>query len=234
MCYKKIYLIDNTCLTLLYFSSELKFSLSFLLNFLGVFIFLIKRLSLFFIFLKKLPNDPKPSVKSNNLKRLSYWILVDRSSRPKVFLEKGVLKTCDNFTGEHPCQSVISITLLCNFIEIALRHGCSSVNLLHISRIPFSRNTSGWLLLLIKTYNSKHDKHRRPRNVRNINSVLFIYSCTLDFCQCVYIFRSSRREVFLKKGVLKICSKFIWEHPCRSAILIKLLCNLAMMVWKPW
>ena len=35
----------------------------------------------------------------------------------------------------------------CNFIGIALRHGCSRVNLLHIFRTPFPRNTSGWLLL---------------------------------------------------------------------------------------
>ena len=34
-----------------------------------------------------------------------------------------------------------------NFIEIALRHGCSPVNLLHILRTPFLKNTSGWLLL---------------------------------------------------------------------------------------
>ena len=31
---------------------------------------------------------------------------------------------------------------------IALRHGCSPVNLLHIFRAPFPRNTSGWLLLV--------------------------------------------------------------------------------------
>ena len=34
-----------------------------------------------------------------------------------------------------------------NFIEIALRHGCSPVNLLHIFRTLFPRNTSGRLLL---------------------------------------------------------------------------------------
>ena len=34
-----------------------------------------------------------------------------------------------------------------NFIEIALRHGCSPVNLLYIFKTPFPRNTSGWLLL---------------------------------------------------------------------------------------
>ena len=38
--------------------------------------------------------------------------------------------------------------------------------------------------------------------------------------------RSSHPEVFLGKGVLKICSKFTGEHPCQRAILIKLLCNL--------
>ena len=34
--------------------------------------------------------------------------------------------------------------------------------------------------------------------------------------------RSSRPEVFLRKGVLKISDKFIGEHPCRSAISFKL------------
>ena len=64
-----------------------------------------------------------------------------------MFLEKGVLKICSKFTGEHPWRSVISIKLLCDFIEITLRHGCSPVILLHILRIPFLKNTSGWLLL---------------------------------------------------------------------------------------
>ena len=35
--------------------------------------------------------------------------------------------------------------------------------------------------------------------------------------------RSSQPDVFLVKGVLKICSKFTGEYPCRSVILIKLL-----------
>ena len=64
-----------------------------------------------------------------------------------MFLRKGVLKICGKFIGEHPCRSAISIKLLGDFIEIALRHGCSPVNLLHILRTPFPRNTSGWLHL---------------------------------------------------------------------------------------
>ena len=69
-----------------------------------------------------------------------------RSSHPAVFRGKDVMKICCKFTGEHPCQSVISIKLQSNFIEITLRHGCSPVNVLHIFRTPFSKNTSGWLL----------------------------------------------------------------------------------------
>ena len=39
-----------------------------------------------------------------------------------------------------------------HFIEITLQHGCSPVNLLHFFRTPLSRNTSGWMLLiLVKT-----------------------------------------------------------------------------------
>ena len=64
-----------------------------------------------------------------------------------MILGKGVLKICSKFTGEHPCRSVISIKLLCNFIEITLWHGSSPVNLLRISRTPFPKNSSGRLLL---------------------------------------------------------------------------------------
>ena len=71
----------------------------------------------------------------------------NRSSRPEVFLGKGVLKICSRFTGEHPCRSVISIKLQSNFIKITLWHGCPPVNLLHIFRTPCLKNTSGRLLL---------------------------------------------------------------------------------------
>ena len=66
---------------------------------------------------------------------------INRSSPPEVILGKGVLKICSKFTGEHPYRSAISIKLFCNFIEIALRHECSPVNLLHIFRTPSPKNT---------------------------------------------------------------------------------------------
>ena len=73
-----------------------------------------------------------------------YW--PDRSSHPEVFSRRGILKICSKFAGEHPCQSVTSTKLQSNFIEIALRCGCSPVNLLHIFRAPFPSNISGRLL----------------------------------------------------------------------------------------
>ena len=62
-----------------------------------------------------------------------------------MFLD--VLEICSKFTGEYQCRSAISIKLQSNFIEIILCHTCSPVNLLHIFRTTFFRNTSGRLLL---------------------------------------------------------------------------------------
>ena len=69
-----------------------------------------------------------------------YILDSSRSGHPKVFLKQGVLKICSKFTREHPYRSLISMKLLCNFIEITLRHGCSPVNLQHISRQAVSEH----------------------------------------------------------------------------------------------
>ena len=76
-------------------------------------------------------------------------IMTFRSSYPpEMFVEKGVLKICSKFKGEHPCLSLISIKLIWNFIEIALRHECSPVNLLRTCRTPLT-NTCYLLHLLL-------------------------------------------------------------------------------------
>ena len=67
-----------------------------------------------------------------------------RSSSLGVFLGKGVLKIC--------CK------LQSNFIEIALRLGCSPVKLLHIFRAPSPTNTSGWLLVEQLVNKKQNDK----------------------------------------------------------------------------
>ena len=66
-----------------------------------------------------------------------------------MFLGKDALKICSKFTGEDSCQSVISIKFQSKFIGITLQHWCSPVNLLHIFRTTFPKNTSGGLLLKI-------------------------------------------------------------------------------------
>ena len=64
-----------------------------------------------------------------------------------MFLGKGILKICNKFTEKHPCRSATLIKLQSSFIETALQHGCFPVNLMHIFRTPFPKNTSGGLLL---------------------------------------------------------------------------------------
>ena len=81
--------------------------------------------------------------------RKSFWKRQTQPSRgvlTKSCSESINYRTHYKFT-EHPCQSVISIKWLCNFIEIILRHGCSSVTLLDIFITPFPKNTSVGLLL---------------------------------------------------------------------------------------
>ena len=143
-----------------------------------------------------------------------------RSNSPEVFLGKGVLKTCSKFTGEHPCRSVISIKLQSNFIEIALRHGCSPVNFLHIFRTPFPKNTSGGLLLEVRL-----GKYGSGKDTLHLSNCFIIETLGLHY-YCFSRVRSSRPDAFLRrKGILKIRSKFIGEHPCRSVISINVLCN---------
>ena len=68
------------------------------------------------------------------------------SNKPYSEATKDVLKICSKIY-RRTRQSVIFIKLPGNSIEITLRHECSPVNLLHIFRTFFPRNTSGWLLL---------------------------------------------------------------------------------------
>ena len=63
--------------------------------------------------------------------------LAFRRNPPDVFLRKNVLKISSKFTGERQCQSATSI----------INKVCSPLNLLHIFRTSFPRNTSWWLLL---------------------------------------------------------------------------------------
>ena len=72
-----------------------------------------------------------------------------RSGTPEVPQGKSVLKICSKFTEELSYQSAISLKFLCNFIQITLQRGHSHVNLLNVFIIPFPKNISGGLLLLV-------------------------------------------------------------------------------------
>ena len=50
--------------------------------------------------------------------------------------------------------------------------------------------------------------------------------CLYYFLLNSHFFGSSRSaEVLLGEGVLKVCTGFVWECPCRGAILVKLQSN---------
>ena len=72
---------------------------------------------------------------------------LDQKQPIRSILRKRCAENMQQIYRRRTHRSVISIKFLCNFIKITLRHGCSPVNFLHISRTPFSRNASGWLLL---------------------------------------------------------------------------------------
>ena len=92
-----------------------------------------------------------------------------------MFLGNGVLKICSKVTGENPCQSVISIKLQSNFIEIILRHECSPVNLLHIFRTSSPKNISGGLFLLFMC-SSDFPVQNKAAEINNVQLLRFPFA----------------------------------------------------------
>ena len=149
-------------------------------------------------------------------------MLIFRSSPPEIFPWKDVLKICSKFTKEHPYRSVISIKMLCNFIEITLWRGCSLVTLLHAFRVPFSKNPSGGLLLYfpvvvnpwqIQTTDGKKTKETEAQNdclsKETLNIWFCMYSKTLSLMKFLFstwyfgilLFLSLfEHEIYLKYG----------------------------------
>ena len=79
-----------------------------------------------------------------------------KSIPPEVFIEKGILKICRKFTGEHLRQSVISIKLESIFIGITLRHWVHFYKFAAYFRSPFLQNTAERLLLILIIAHSNH------------------------------------------------------------------------------
>ena len=78
-------------------------------------------------------------------------------------------------------DNCVIVLVRCNFIEITLRYWCSPVNLLHIFRTSFSKNTSEWLLLNIIRKSHTHclvqleSIHFRESFLKIIEKVLLDY-----------------------------------------------------------
>ena len=77
------------------------------------------------------------------------WVLYylhpakSRSSPPEVFLKKVFWKYTVNL--QENTHAEVWFQKSC--FQITFRHGCSPVNLLHIFRTSFPKNTSGWPLM---------------------------------------------------------------------------------------
>ena len=100
-----------------------------------------------------------------NFAMKSLWYKKERLSKPyRIFCHNETLKNndpwkvrevskfstkCFTEAALQRCSYKINATskATSNLIEITLWYGCSTVNLLHIFRIPFPKNTSGGLAL---------------------------------------------------------------------------------------
>ena len=99
-----------------------------------------------------------------------WWLLLRRIFWNIVRWGNLKVRICFNYLHKQPFRGVLKKScsenmqqiyrrtptpkcdLQSNFIEITLRHGCSPVNLLHIFRTPFLKNTSEWVPLYFFAY----------------------------------------------------------------------------------
>ena len=86
------------------------------------------------------------------------------------------MKICSKFAEDHP--GLISIKLQINFIEITLRHECSSVSLLDILGTPFTKNTPAWILLVLNIFHYFNEKSCNKNTYKEfviVQRLIFMY-----------------------------------------------------------
>ena len=102
-----------------------------------------------------------------------------------------------------------------NFIEIALRRGCSPVNLTHIFRTSFAKKTSGWLLLNIGNLTKHALKTCELFQSMLTGFITFLrMSVTFlknrsDICQYNYWWKFRLINWIIKDRINKICGNVI-------------------------
>ena len=114
------------------------------------------------------------------------------------------------------------LKLLCNFIEITLRHGCFSVNLQHIFRTPLPRNTNRELFLNIlftikmPASNSIHALIIPSRFLENLRTsflrecLLATFEALLFFLHLLLLLNSRKIHEELSDGVHFTRVSIIW------------------------
>ena len=121
---------------------------------------------------------------------------------------------------------VIDCSQVVNFEHIS--HLCSSVSI-----IDFEQVNASWVW---SQYGIQYPFEMQQAEWIEPSRFDFENEKCSDFCWWhtlkfqIYLFRSSHPELFLRKGVLKVCSKFTGEHLCRSAILMKCLCFATLLI----
>ena len=105
--------------------------------------------------------------------------------------------------------------VLCNFIEITLRHGCSPVNLLHILRIPFLMNTSWCLLLNLKKFDNIQQHLKSIKSLKSLMSkknsnkylICFLTYKSQIVLPPIYVLTVSESRVLMSSYIYKLKTK---------------------------
>ena len=118
-----------------------------------------------------------------------------RSNPPEVFFWKNVTQICNKFTGERPCWRLISMKLLCNFIESYSLAWVFSCQFVTYFQNTFLLEVSGRLLIMVicwlkKWYHCLCNSERQKEFLCLLNFFLLIISFKfmqhLKSCDCVY------------------------------------------------
>ena len=86
-----------------------------------------------------------------------------RSSCPKVFCKKGVLRNFVKFAGKHLCQSLflnkVAALRPATLFQKRLWHRCFPVNFTKFLRTSFLKEHLWWLLLVFQNFEISTGKH---------------------------------------------------------------------------
>ena len=102
------------------------------------------------------------------------FLLLFRSSRPKVFCKRGVLKNFANFTGRHLCQNLFLNKIAglrpATLLKKRLWHRCFPVNFLKFLKNTFSYRTPP---VAASDYSLNVEHWTKPQLLSHVNKILF-------------------------------------------------------------